>query len=198
MTPLLDVRHLVKEFPAPRRAAAARHAGARGRRRQLLDRGRRDVRPGRRIRQRQDDDGPVHAAADRADVGRGALQGPGRAGVSRRASMRQARRRHADRLPGSVLVAQPADAGAATSSKSRSSSIASARASERHARVRELFELVGLDPARHRRVSARVQRRPAPAHRRWRARSRSSRRSSSPTSRCRRSTCRCRRRSSTC
>ena len=65
--------HLVKEFTArgglfraPRRP--------RGGRRELSDRGGRDVRPGRRVRERQDDDRALHPAADRADVGRGGVQ----------------------------------------------------------------------------------------------------------------------------
>ena len=45
-----------------------------------IERGR-DVRPGRRIGQRKDDDRPVHPAADRADVGRGGVQGRGRAAL---------------------------------------------------------------------------------------------------------------------
>ena len=91
MTPLLDVRHLVKDFPAAAACSAAA-AGARGRRRQLLDRAGRDVRPRRRIRLRQDDDRPLHAAADRADVRRGPVQGARTCWRSRRASCARARR----------------------------------------------------------------------------------------------------------
>ena len=72
------------------------------------------------------------------------------------------------------------------------------RSAERQARVAELFELVGLDPAHLDALPARVQRRPAPAHRPGagaRAQSVVHHRS---TSRCRRSTSRCRRRWSTC
>ena len=61
--------------------------------------------------------------------------------------MRAGAPRHADRVSGSVLVAQPADARRRRSSRSRSSSTASGREAERRARVAELFELVGLDPA---------------------------------------------------
>ena len=91
--PLLEVRHLVKEFPGARRLASAR-----GTRVRAVDdvsfaiEDGRDVRPGRRIRQRQDDDRPLHPAADRADVRRGAVQGRGRARASRAASCAQARR----------------------------------------------------------------------------------------------------------
>ena len=78
-------------------------------RRQLLDREGRDVRPGRRIGQRQDHDGTLHPAADRADRRRGAVRRPRRAGaVTRRPAPRAPR--HADRLPGSVLVAESAHA----------------------------------------------------------------------------------------
>ena len=56
--------------------------------------------------------------------------------------------RHADRLSGSVLVAEPAHARRRRSSRSRSSSTASAIAGASAGRAsRELFELVGLDPA---------------------------------------------------
>ena len=51
-------------------------SGAGGRRRQLRDRARRNVRPGRRIRQWQDHHGTLHPAADRADVGRSGLRRP--------------------------------------------------------------------------------------------------------------------------
>ena len=105
--------------------------------------------------------------------------------------------RHADRVSGSVLVAQPA-----------------------HARRRDRRRAAHHPPDRVRRPSAArgwrsssswsaSTRRSSPATRTssaaasvsasaWRARSRSTRRSSSPTSRSRRSTCPCRRRSSTC
>ena len=56
---------------------------------QLHDRRGRDVRPRRRVGQRQDDDRPLHPAADRADVGRGAVHGRGRAGVLARAAARR-------------------------------------------------------------------------------------------------------------
>ena len=90
--PLVEVSHLVKTFT---RDGGLFRAGARvagGRRCQLQHRGRRDVRAGRRIGQRQDDDRPLHAAADRADVRRGALPRRERAGAFRSAACAQARR----------------------------------------------------------------------------------------------------------
>ena len=61
--PLVEVSHLVKHFA---RDGGLFRAGTRrqGRRRcELRDRGGRDVRPGRRVGQRQDDDRPLHPAA---------------------------------------------------------------------------------------------------------------------------------------
>ena len=89
--PLVEVSHLVKHFT---RDAGLFRAGTRrrgGRRCELQHRGGRDVRAGRRIGQRQDDDRPLHAAAGRADVGRGAVSRRERAGVLARA-LREARR----------------------------------------------------------------------------------------------------------
>ena len=83
---------------------------ARRRRCQLHDRGGRNVRARRRVGQRQDDDRPLHAAAGRADVGRGRVSAARTSSSFRGRGMRAARRRHADRVSGSVLVAQSADA----------------------------------------------------------------------------------------
>ena len=68
-----------EEFPgAGRRARRCARAGARGRRRQLRDRRRRDAGAGRRIRLRQIDHWALHPAADRADLGRGMARRPQR------------------------------------------------------------------------------------------------------------------------
>ena len=72
---------------------------------------------------------------------------------------------HADRLPGSVLVAQPADAGAPDRRRAADHPPARRPRAPRRARVAELFRLVGLDPGTSRALPARVQRRPAAAHR---------------------------------
>ena len=69
---------------------------------------------------------------------------------------------------------------------------------ERPARVAALLEQVGLPPAHAGPLPARIQRRPAPAHRASRARSPPARTSWSPTSRSPRSTSPCRRRCSRC
>ena len=145
--PLVEVSHLVKHFARGAGLFRARHASSRGRRRELQHRRGRDVRARRRIRQRQDDDRPLHAAADRADVRRGPV--PRRRTCSRSRRRAPARRaaRHADRLSGSVFVAQPADARAADRRGAARSSTGWATAPSARARVAELFELVGLDPA---------------------------------------------------
>ena len=90
--PLVEVSHLVKHFTRDARAVPRRHARHGRRRRELQHRRGRDVRPGRRVGQRQDDDRPLHPAADRADVRRGAVPRRGRARRSRAARMREARR----------------------------------------------------------------------------------------------------------
>ncbi len=73
--PLVQVSHLVKHFVRGKRLLRP------GTMVRAVDdvsfdieRGR-DVRPGRRIRQRKDDDGPLSAAAGRTDVGIGDVPG---------------------------------------------------------------------------------------------------------------------------
>ena len=197
LMPLLEVA--ASDQALRPQAGAVRHALGRqgGGRRQLHDRRRRDVRPGRRVGQRQEHDRPLHPAADRADVGRGAVPRRERAGFSRDAHAAGAAR-HADRLPGSVLVAQPAHArrrhrrGAA---RSFTSSASQRRAARARGASCSSWSASSRPP---RPLSARVQRRPAAAHRhRPRARAQPGARSS-PTRPCRRSTCRFRRRSSGC
>ena len=158
------------------------------------DRAGRDVRPGRRIRLRQDDDRPLRAAADRADVGRDPVQGHGRA---RAVAARAAPRAPAlsDRLSGSVLVAQPAHARRRDRRGAARSSTSIGTRDERQ-RARRGSSSSWSASIRRRRRSIRTSSAAASGSASaWRARSRSSRRSSSATSRCRRSTCRCRRRS---
>ena len=80
---------------------------------------RRDARPRRRVGLRQDDARPHDHAAPRADRRQ---RSSSTAATSRRSAARQlrpVRREHADRLPGSVRVAQPAHDGRARSSPSR-------------------------------------------------------------------------------
>ena len=196
MTPLVDVRHLVKEFPGPRRTAASRHAGTRGRRRQLLDRGRRNVRAGRRIGIEARRPRPMRVAVDRAQLGRSAVQRSGRAGarVARAAAGAAA---SSDCVSGSVLIAQPPHVRGRHRHASRSRFIALGTARAHRARA----AAVRARRARSRdvlQVSASSSAAASGSGLASPARSRSSRRSSSATSRSRRSTFRCRRRSSIC
>ena len=89
--------------------------------------------------------GELHRAADRAD--RGHDPAPRRrhhAPLAARDCGRTARAAHG--LPGPVLVAQPAHDDAARSSASRCGCTGSSRGRELDARVRELFDQVGLRP----------------------------------------------------
>ena len=109
LMPLLEVSHLVEAVLAQERALRQDRRGPRGGRRELLDREGGDVRAGRGIGQRQDHDGTVHPAADRADRRRGALRRTRRPEtVARRSAPGAAR--HADRFPGPLLLAQSAHA----------------------------------------------------------------------------------------
>ena len=161
MPPLVDVRHLVKHFT--RGGGLFRHKTVvRAVDGELQHRGRGNVRTGRRIRQRQDHDRPLHVAPDRADLRCGACSAAKTCSRSRVRGCGAAPR-HADGLPGSVFVAQPAHARA-QSSRSRSSSTGSGNARARRDRVAELFP--GWTRAgAPRALPARVQRRAAAAHR---------------------------------
>ena len=97
-------------------------------RRQLRRSARRDARPGRRERLRQDHHRALHPARHRADRAARSCSAARRRGRRpRRASSAGAAAaapRHADDLPGPLLLAQPAHDRAATSSASRCSSTA--------------------------------------------------------------------------
>ena len=119
VTPLLEVRHLVKEFPG--RSGLIRPRGRRAgrRRRQLRHRNRAKRSASSASRARQDHHRPVRAPPDRADLGRGSIQGHGRARALAPAQLRAARRALPDRLSGSVLVARIRGCAPARSSRSR-------------------------------------------------------------------------------
>ena len=109
------------------------------------------------------------------------------------------RARHADRLPGPVLLAQSAPDGRRDPSPSRSRSTAGDRHRSSTSAVADAARRTSASPPmRCRSLSARVQRRPAAADRHRPRAGAASRGSSSPTSRSRRWTSRSRRRSSTC
>ena len=116
--------------------SAAPAAGrARGRRRSLRGRARRDARGRRRIGLRQVDPRPAAPAADRAERGTASSsrRGHHRAVAPRdRADAPQG----ADRLPGPIRLAEPAAHASPTSSPSRSRSSASSRLAQRAPRAR--------------------------------------------------------------
>ena len=176
--PLLEVEAPRQGIQPEARAVRAGYDRARRGRRELHDRRGGNVRARGRIGQRQDDDRPLHPAADRADVRRGAFQAAKTCSTFSRARMRAGAARHADCLSGSVFVAQPADARAARSSRSRSSSTASGpRARAQGARGRA----VRAGRARSGRNSTGIRTSSAAASASasaWPARSRSIRRSS--------------------
>ena len=161
---LVEVRHLVKHFERGGGLLRAEVRRPRGGRCQLQHRGGRDLRPGRRIRQRQEHDRPLHAAAHRADVGRDAL--PRRERARLRSRRGCARRGATCRWSFRIRTRRSTRACApATSSRSRS-------IIHRHRHARRAARRGGRAvPAGRprsgapRALSARVQRRPAPAHR---------------------------------
>ena len=177
-------------------AVAHRRAREGRRRRVVLRHAGRGAGAGRRERLRQDDDGTLRAAADRADRREREVRG---ARDRRPAAPRDARAPppHADHLSGSVF--EPESATDRRQHADGGADDPSARARPGRARPRRRAADARRTVAQPRRaLPARVLGRPAPAHRRRaRARGRSAG-SSSPTSRSRRSTSRSRRRSSTC
>ena len=172
-TPLVEVRGLTKHFT---RGGGLFQKGTRGEgrgRRQLLDRRGRDVRPGRRIGQRQEHHRTLHAAPDRAHGRRGALTRRETCWPTRRRAHAGGAPPHADDLPGSVLVAQSADAGARHRRRAAHHPQARLARASGGARVAELFRLVGPRPGAPRSLSARVQRAASGSASAWRARWRS-------------------------
>ena len=169
----------------------------RGRRRVVHAAQRRDARARRRVRLREDDAvAHAHAAAE-ADRRHDPLRRPATSRTSSQRELRPIRARAADGLPGSVRLAEPAQARRRRSSARRSSCRACSKADAR-TRTLELLDRVGLQQRAPVPLPARVLRRPAPAHRhRARPRAGPAARSSS-TSRSAPWTCRSRRRSSTC
>ena len=152
----------------------------------------RDARAGRRVRLRQVD---RRRGRSCSCIGRrrAPCSSTGRelTTLSAAAAPRRAPR-PADRLPGPVRVAQPADGRSTTSSPSRCSIHGMRRAAvAARVAVDELLETVGLNPEHAQPLPARVLRRAAAAHRhRPGARARPA--LSCSTSRSRRSTSRCR------
>ena len=106
----------------------------------------RDARARRRVRLRQEHDGPRDRAAVQAHRGHRSCSTAQDITQGRRQGAPHAAPAVPDDLPGPVRVAQPADDRRRTSSGSRSTSTASARKAERRERVRELLATVGPQP----------------------------------------------------
>ena len=160
-----EVNEPGQALPGQRRAAAARgRPGARGRRRQFRPRGRRDARPGRRIGLRQEHHRALHPAPDRADLGRSPVRGQQCHGAGRERAAR-AGARHADHLPGPVRIAEPAHDGGRDHRRGADHP----QAHEDRARIRGPHRRAarngGPERRPHAALSARILRRPAPAHR---------------------------------
>src|ERR671934_676424 len=148
----------------PRRQALLGPGAARGRRRELRDRPRRDRRLGRRERQRQEHDRPPPRARVQAHPRRDLLRGPAAELAARAQATARVRERRPDGLPGPVLLDQPGlpglardQAGAAAASRGPGEA-ARSRARARRGRARAARE-------DGRQVPARAERRPAPAGR---------------------------------
>jgi peptide/nickel transport system ATP-binding protein len=154
---------------------------------------------GRRIGLRQDDGRQGHAATDQADAG--SVSSGGERTGRPRAAKRCGRcaRAHADDFPGSVRLAQPAPAVGEIIAEGMSAlGMCSPTAATRGARRSPPCCNRSACPTEAPALSARVLRRPAPAHRHRPRAGRAAGTDRSATSRPRRSTSRCRRRSSTC
>ena len=172
--PLIEVRDLVKHFPLTHRADLPQPGRRRARRRRHLVRrhARRDARARRRVRLRQVDHrrGCCCGCSTRR---RGSIKFEGEeiADVKRQAA-EGAAPRHADDLPGPVLVAEPAQDGRLDHRRAvrHPRDARPARASASSA-VQELMDTRRPQPRALQPLPARVLRRPAPAHRR-RARAR--------------------------
>ena len=148
-----------------RRAAPRRRSGPRGRRRQLRDRRRRDARPGRRIGLRQVHHRPLHPAADRTDRPARSGSRAATSSSSTTASSRALRRDMQIIFQDPYASLNPRMTVGAIIGEAL---IIHGLAKNRRAfedRVVELLETVGLNADHMRPLSARVLRRPAPAHR---------------------------------
>ena len=173
MTPLVDVRHLVKEFPARGGWFRARPAVRAVDDVSFAIAAGRDVRPGRRVRLRQDDDRALRAAAHRADVGRRPVQGHGRARAVGRASCGA---RGGTCRSSSRIRTRRSTRACASAPSSRNRSIIHRIGHARRARrprARSCSNWSASTRPTRRKYPARIQRRPAAAHRhRARARAR--------------------------
>ena len=138
-------------------------ARPRGRRRDLSIQRARDARARGRVGVREDD--PLAHAVGCSSRRRARSSSTAATSESAGgAQMREIRRRHADRLPGPVRVAQPAhDRARHRRRAARRSTVA--RAAPGKTRVDELLHMVGLNAGAREPLPARVLGRSAPAHR---------------------------------
>ena len=144
--PLLEVRHLVEGVLAQEGALRQGAVRARGGRRELRDREGRDVRAGRRVGQRQDDDRALHPAADRADrAARCCFDGRDVLKLSR-GELRRARRDMQIVFQDPYSSLNPRMRVSRHRRRAAHHPQARARRPSGEQRVKELFELVGLNP----------------------------------------------------
>ncbi len=197
--PLLRVARSLQAFSRQGRPAVARgRARSCGGRRVLHRRSRRDAGTGRRIRLRQIHHRPLHPAADRADArARSRFDGQDVLGLGGD-GLRALRRKMQIVFQDPFASLNPRMTVGAILGEALTIHKLGGSAREREDRVANLLVKVGLQGRAHAPLSARIFRRPAPAHRASRARWRLSPSSSSATSRSRRSMSRSRRRSSIC
>ena len=105
-----------------------------------------DTRARRRERERQDDRRPVPAAADRADIGFGRVQGSRHHESEPEADDPGGPAQHADRVPGSARVAQSSTAVGSIDRRAVSASETVPKGNHKVRVAEQLMELVGLSP----------------------------------------------------
>ncbi len=142
---LLDVEHLVKDYPVTKGAVLQRRVGLaqRSRGRELHDPQRRDVRPGRRVRLREEHHRQAGRRPGEADRRRDQLRGQG-PGEEHRPGVPEGTQEHSAHVPGLLRLPRPAECGPGRCCASRSSFRASAPRRSSSTRVGDMLDKVGL------------------------------------------------------